>query len=125
MSAVPSIFDTPVVGGAAVGASKRPAAENGPQSGEKQSKKSKKASKKQLIDLLVQEHVRELSQNDSSESTTAGPSPKKKKKVSRIHIAQWSKQLISLAKTSNSNCSLLVIQKPGNQLPSPKRLDLC
>ncbi|XP_019557368.2 bifunctional lysine-specific demethylase and histidyl-hydroxylase NO66 [Aedes albopictus] len=80
MSAVPSIFDTPVVGGAAVGASKRPAAENGPQSGEKQSKKSKKASKKQLIDLLVQEHVRELSQNDSSESTTAGPSPKKKKK---------------------------------------------
>lgn len=99
MSAVPSIFDTPVLAaGAAAGSNKRPPVENGPQSGEKQSKKSKKASKKQLIDLLVQEHVRELSRNDSSvSSSTAGPSPKKKKKKN----ASASKVNASLAKNAN------------------------
>ncbi|XP_062554229.1 bifunctional lysine-specific demethylase and histidyl-hydroxylase NO66 [Armigeres subalbatus] len=84
MSAVPSIFDTPVAVPVTSKPSplgtKRIAVENGNLSAEKQSKKSKKAlaSKQQMIDLLVQEHVRELNQEDSSESV--GLSSKKAKK---------------------------------------------
>ncbi|EAT38759.1 AAEL009382-PA [Aedes aegypti] len=101
MSAVSSIFDTPIPSAAKSspsGSNKRPLAQNGHHSGEKQSKKSKKASKKQLIDLLVQEHARELSQNDSSASTVSTPKKKKKKNASASDINTSASKNVNAAK---------------------------